>query len=81
MIRTQVYLTEELCRDIEIVARREKKPKAKVIRDSIEKGLAKKKPKQTAGEALLGLAELGEKLGVKGPTDLSTNHDSYYEEI
>ena len=31
----------------------------------------------STGEALLGLARLGEKLGIDGPTDLSERHDDY----
>lgn len=81
MIRTQVYLTEDLCRSIDFVAKREGKAKAQVIRESIERGLRDEAGKETVGEALLKLADLGKKLGLKGPKDLSANHDKYlYEE-
>jgi hypothetical protein len=77
MIRTQVYLPKSLYLQIKLQAQREKKPAAQVIRDSIEAGLEAKKPQQTTGEALLGLAELGKRLGATGPTDLSSRIDDY----
>jgi metal-responsive CopG/Arc/MetJ family transcriptional regulator len=81
MIRTQVYLPEQLYKSIKLQARLEKKPAAQIIRDVLEEGIEAKKPTQTLGEALLGLAELGKKLNLSGPTDLSTNIDKYlYEE-
>ena len=81
MVRTQVYLSENLQKNIKLVARKEKKSAAQVIREALEKGLAKKAPKRSVGEALLELAAIGKRYNIKGPTDLSTNHDKYlYEE-
>jgi hypothetical protein len=79
MIRTQVYLTEEQARDIKVRAQRERRREADVIRDLLERGrlTTTGKRHETTGEALLGLAALGKKLGLTGPTDLSTNHDDY----
>ena len=78
IIRTQVYLTEELYRNIEIVAKREKKTKAQVIRDSLDEGLADKKDAQNAGKILLKIASKAVKGGEK---NLSENIDKYlYEE-
>lgn len=79
MIRTQIYLPRQLYQTIDFVAKRERKPKAQVIREFLEEGLKKKEG--NAGKALLELAALGKKLNLKGPKDLSTNHDKYlYEE-
>lgn len=77
MIRTQVYLPKSLYLHIDLVAKREKKAKAEIIREALEEGLGEKTNKKSLGEALLELA----KIKAKGPTDLSTNHDKYYEEI
>jgi len=79
MIRAQVYLTEEQARAIDIRALQERRPKAQVLRELVDRGLAlpDKGQQQTVGEGLRGLAALGEKLHMTGPTDLSTNHDDY----
>lgn len=80
MIRTQIYLPEDLYREIDIAATKEKKPKAHIIRDALKKGLAKKR-QETIGEAFLRLSKLGKELNARGPKDLSVNHDKYlYEE-
>lgn len=79
MIRTQVYLTDEQARDIKLLAQREKKREAEVIRDLLSKGLEAPAatPRETTGDALLRLARLGEKLKIKLPHDLSERHDDY----
>lgn len=76
MIRTQIYLPKSLYQTIDLVAKKEKKPKAQVIRDMLEQGIAKK---ATTGTTFLKLA----KNPIKGlPKDLSTNIDKYlYEDI
>lgn len=38
---------------------------------------AQQKPRETAGDALLWLAKLGEELKVTGPADLSSRIDDY----
>ncbi len=75
MIRTQIYLPEELYREIGWLAKKEKKAKAQVIREAIEKKVEKKRG--NAGETLLKLAAMAKKYKWKGPKDLSTNHDKY----
>lgn len=80
MIRTQIYLPKELYQEIAFAAKRENKAKAAVIREALEEGLTKKKPKKNAGETLLELAKMAEKYKWKGPKDLSTNHDKYLYE-
>ncbi len=72
MIRTQVYLTEDLYTRIQLEAKRGQKKAAEVVRELLQKGLIRQK-KQTLGNALLELS----KIGAKGPRDLSTNHDRY----
>jgi len=76
MIRKQVYLTEDLNRRLRLLSQQQQKPEAEVIRETLEKGL-KDEPSMSTGEALLGLAELGKRLNLTGPTDLSERHDDY----
>jgi len=73
MIRTQVYLTEDLYHEIRLTAIREKKAKAEVLRELLKASLYKRRKKGGAGAALLRIA----KLGGKGPKDLSKNIDKY----
>ena len=79
MIRTHIYLTEEQDQLIELRVRRERRSKAEVVRDVVDRGLAvdAAASRRTSGQALLELAELGKQLNLSGPTDLSTNHDDY----
>jgi hypothetical protein len=77
MIRTQVFLREDQSADIKIRSKRESKPEAEVIRELIDKGrkASAQTNQETAGQALLRLAKLGERLKLSGPTDLSSRID------
>ncbi len=77
MIRTQVYLPQQLSQTLDLVAKREKKPKAQIIREALDDGIRKRVNTGNAGQALLELAELGKKLHVMSPKDLSANIDKY----
>ncbi len=77
MIRTQIYLTQDLHREIKSLAEKEKKSQADIIRRALKKGLKRNRSKETAGDALLRIA----RLAGRGPKDLSKNIDKYlYEE-
>jgi hypothetical protein len=76
MVRKQIYLTRELDQYIHVLSQKQNKPEAEVIRGLLETGIKRQAPMST-GEALLGLATLGETLGMAGPTDLSERHDDY----
>lgn len=76
MIRTQVYIPKALYRDIQLLAEKENKPAAEVVRDLLAQGLMQRQ-QDTIGESLLSLT----KLGLKGPKDLSQRVDTYlYDE-
>lgn len=77
MLRVNIYLTEELNREIEQQSRLTNKPKAEVVREALEKGLKKAHPK--SAQALLEFAHLAEKIPTKGklPKDLIENMDYY----
>lgn len=78
MIRTFIYFPEELDREIELLAKGTKRSKATVIREALEEGLTSIKRQKSGGvEALLKIAELGQKINAKGPKDLSSNLDKY----
>ncbi|MCX8008920.1 MAG: ribbon-helix-helix protein, CopG family [Patescibacteria group bacterium] len=77
MIRTQVYLPEDLYKKITLVAKKEKKSSAQVVRDALEKGLSIGADCDDVGDALLKLAQVH----AKGSRDLSQRIDAYlYEE-
>ena len=76
MIRKMIYITRELEQYIHVLAQKQDKPEAEVIRNLLQQGISRREPIST-GEALRGLAALGERLGMSGPTDLSERHDDY----
>ncbi len=79
MIRKQLYLPEDLSRRLAVAARTQRKPEAQVIRELLLAGLKHQQPTQTAGDALLGLAELGKELNVRlGPDASATIDDDLY---
>ena len=79
MIRTQVYLPKSLYQHIDLVAKKEKKAKAQIIREVLEEGVKRKQG--NAGKVLLEIAAMAKKYQWKGPKDLSKNIDKYlYEE-
>lgn len=78
MLRTYVYLPEELGQKIKRAAKLQKKSRAEIMRQALEKGIASIYREQGASlEVLLKIARLGEKYTVAGPKDLSANLDKY----
>lgn len=78
MLRTYIYLPDELNQQIKLTADLQRKSKAEIIRRALEKGLAVVKSKKSdSAKILLQIAKEAEKLHVKGPKDLSFNHDYY----
>ena len=74
MIRKQLYLTEDIERELVTVSRRVGKPVAAVIREILERTLdVQKKKGEAPGDVLLKIAARA----VKGPGDLSVNLTSY----
>lgn len=77
MIRTQVYLPEDIYREVKVAAKKENKAAAQLVRELLEEGLSQKRKKSSIGKALSMLASIK----AKGPRDLSANIDRYlYEE-
>ncbi len=73
-----VYLPPQLKNKIENLAKSQGTSQADVIRGAIEEGLGTVKfQDNTSAQGLVKLAQLGEKLQIKGPSDLSENLDKY----
>jgi hypothetical protein len=78
MLKTYLYIPDRLKEQINITARLQKKSKAEVMRQALEKGLQKFKDQGNAGvEVLFKLAELGKRYKLKGPKNSSVKMDQY----
>ena len=78
MLKTYLYIPDDLNEKISRAADAQKKSKAEIIRKALEKGISEEEQgKNTGVELLFKLAELGKKNKVKGPKDASVNHDYY----
>lgn len=78
MLKTYLYIPDNLEERINQTARIQKKSKAEVMRQALEEGINNLTKKQVGGaEVLLKLAELGRKYNIRGPRDASINHDYY----
>lgn len=78
MLKTYLYIPEQLEEKINLTARTQNKSKAEVIRQALEKGITVVTQQGTASaQALLQIAEIGRKFNVKGPKDGSKNMDEY----
>lgn len=74
MVRTQIYIPEELHRELTFLAKKESLSLAELIRQFVRMGIKTKKRRRNSGKTLLELA----RYAVKGlPKDLSTKHDEY----
>ena len=73
MIQKQLYITPEIDRALQILARREGKPVAEVHREILERELVTKSKPRSGAEVLLRLTGVAG----KGPKDLSTNLFDY----
>jgi len=82
MIRKHFLLSLPLDERIKLVARKDRKSEAEVIRELLAVGLQTKHQQTgSVGRAVRQLAEIGKEAGATGPTDLSQNIDKYlYEE-
>ncbi len=75
MQRTQMYLDDKLRRDLNALAKKEKKSMAQVARDILKEGVEKKKNIDTSGmQVMIALSKMRLK---GGPRDLSKNIDHY----
>lgn len=78
MLKTYLYIPNDLAEKIDNVVRQQKKSKAEVLRQAIRDGIEVEDRKSTGGaEVLLKIAEIAERNKVRGPRDASINHDYY----
>ncbi|TSC88730.1 MAG: Uncharacterized protein G01um10145_756 [Microgenomates group bacterium Gr01-1014_5] len=78
MLKTYLYIPEELDRKIKIAVNAQQKSKAEIIRNAIAKGLSvSQEQDKNDAQILLDLAKIAKKYKVSGPRDLSVNHDYY----
>lgn len=78
MLKTYLYIPEELDNQINFTAQAQNKSKAEVIRQALKKGIgAVIQQGAVSAKALLKIAEVGEMHQPQGPEDLSANLDNY----
>ncbi len=78
MLKTYLYIPEQLEEKIVFTAKSLKQSKAEVIRQALENGIHSVQQQGTASaQALIEVAEIGKKYKVKGPKDSSARMDDY----
>lgn len=78
MLKTYLYIPEHLEKKINLTAKTQKRSKAGVMRQALEKGITAVQRQGTASaQVLLKIAELGKKYRVKGPKDAVKRFDEY----
>lgn len=78
MLKTYLYLPDELNNKIHLTAKTQNKSKAEIMRLALEKGIATMNYDDGASaRAFVQIAEIGKKYNIKGPKDLSANMDYY----
>lgn len=75
MKRTQLYLSEKTLEILKKEAVETKQTVSEIVRESVDTRL--KQRRGNGASFLVKLALQAEKEGIKGPSDLSTNHDDY----
>ena len=75
MIRTQIYLDEDIHKDLHILAKQQKESMAQIARDILKEGIAQKRRLDKSGKEVLKKL-LAMKIS-GGPSDLSENLDHY----
>ena len=78
MLKTYLYVPEELDKKINLAAKSQNRSKAAILRQAIQEGLAAMGEKRSkSAELLLKLDQMGKKYSIKGPKDGSQNMDKY----
>lgn len=76
MLRTYLYIPENLEKQINQTVQAQKKSKAEILRQALEKGIAAIQQQGTASaRTLLKLAQIGKKYDLRGPKDSSERMD------
>jgi hypothetical protein len=78
MLKTYLYVPEELEKKILLAAKTLKKSKAEILRQALEKGISiVQNQGASSARALYKIAEIGSKYNLKGPKDGSKRMDEY----
>src|SRR3989338_11690857 len=78
MIRTQVYLPEDLYQQLKLLAKQENTNFSQLIREGVNEVVDKKRKKRHIGvDTLLALAQIGKNYQIKTPRDLASKIDYY----
>ena len=78
MLKTYLYIPEQLEAKIKLVAKTNNKSEAEIIRQAIEKGIISVQQQGTASvQALFKIAQIGRQNNIKGPKDSSEKMDEY----
>ena len=78
MLKTYLYIPDQLEEKIVRTAKTQNRSKAEVIRQALENGINSVQQQGTASaQVLLKIAELGKKYNVKGPKDSSARMNEY----
>jgi len=78
MLKTYLYIPENLGEEISVLAQNLETSKADVIRRALKEGITQIKKQKTGSlDVLTRIAEIAKNSRAKGPKDLSTNHDKY----
>lgn len=78
MLKTYLYIPDHLEARINRAVKTQKKSKAEVMRQALEKGISAVQQQGIASsQVLLKIAELGKKYKVKGPKDAAEHFDEY----
>lgn len=75
MIRTQVYIPEDIYRDLKFLAKTSKENISQLIREGADEVIKKRTKKPTKGKTTWGKGFIG--AGKGGPKNLSKNIDRY----
>jgi len=78
MLKTYLYVPDQLNQEINALAQIQKISKAEVIRTAIKKGITFiKRQAASSASLLLQIGKIGEKYQPHGPKDLSAKMDNY----
>ena len=78
MLKTYLYIPDDLNKEVGALALEKKSSKAEVLRDALLKGIEQlKKQRGGSAEILLKIAAIGRKYNIKGPSDASERMDDY----
>lgn len=78
MLKTYLYIPQQLNEEVNALAGAEKVSKAELMRNALEEGLAFLKRKRASSAfVLLQITKIGRKYKTRGPKDLSQKMDEY----